>query len=282
MTRRVKCIIAVVLAFQLLVPVPIWAAAVGQFISVAGEVTQTTAGVVVRPVEKSPIQAKDLIVTGERSAASLVFDDESTISLSENAKLEVEEFTIRDNVRRGLFSLAIGRLVADVRKFVGGDSRFEVRSPTAVAGVRGTGFALAVAMVGGQMTTTVTCTVGSLSVSALSTTGAVVATTTIVAGQTAVVTATGITVSAAAAGTAGASAAGAGGSGTAGGAGAAGGTGAAAGAAGAAAGATAAAGIGAGTIAIGAAVAAGAAAAAVGAAGGGGGSTTPATTATHH
>jgi hypothetical protein len=197
---------------------------------------------------KSPIQLNDLIVTGDLSSAAMLFEDESTITLALNSKFEVKEFAIKDNIRRGLFSLAIGKLTADVQKFIGGNSSFEVHTPTAIAGVRGTGFEIVVAMVGTQLTTTVTCTVGVLSVSALSITGVVISTTTIVAGQTAVITPSGITVSAA-------------------------------GAAGATAGAATAAGVTAGTIAVGvAAIVVGAIAAATGSET----TTTQHTTTTHH
>jgi hypothetical protein len=251
--KRLKVIFVALLMVQLVIPSLILAAAVGQFASVVGDVTQTSAGVVIKPEVKSPIQVQDLIVTGDRSVASMIFDDESTIGLAANSKFEVKEFYIKDKARKGLFSLAIGKLTADVKKFIGGDSSFEVHSPTAVAGVRGTGFEFAVAMVGGQLTSTVTFTAGALSVSALSATGAIVTTTTIVAGQTAVVSAGAIGVSATAAGAAGA---------------------------GAAAGTAAPAGVAAGTVAVGAAVAAAAVAAVVTASGSE--TTTHNSTTTHH
>ena len=146
--RRLKVIFVALLLVQLVIPSLILAAAVGQFTSVVGDVTQASAGVVIKPEMKSPVQVQDLIVTGDQSVASMIFDDESTIGLSANSKFEVKEFYVKDNTRKGLFSLAIGKLTADVKKFIGGDSSFEVHSPTAVAGIRGTGFEFAVAMVG--------------------------------------------------------------------------------------------------------------------------------------
>jgi hypothetical protein len=245
---RMKWSIAMLLAFQMIVPAPILAAAVGQFTSVVGDVTVTRAGVVSKPVVKSPVQEKDWIVTGPRASAKLVFDDDSTISLEQNSRFEVRDFQVKGNARKGMFALALGRLIADVQRFIGGESYFEVHTPTAIAGVRGTGFVVSVAMIGGQMTTTVTCTAGILSVSAMSATGAILTTTTIVAGQTAVVTAAGITVSATAAG-------GAAGAATAAGTGSAEAAGAAT-TAGAAAGAATTAGVTAGTVAVGVAAAA--------------------------
>lgn len=258
--KKIKLLFVLLLVFQLVVPAEILAAAVGQFTSIIGDVAQERAGLIIKPVVESPIELKDMIITGDRSAASMIFSDESTINLASDSKFEVKEFYIQDSLRRGSFFLAIGKLTANVMKFIGGDSSFEVQSPTAVAGVRGTGFEIVVAVVEGQMTTTVTCTVGAMSVSAISATGVIVSTTTIVAGQTAVVTSSGITVSAAGAGAAGAGSsttgAGATGTGTGAAGGGAAGTAGAVGTTGAAAGTAAAAGITAGTVAVGVAAAA--------------------------
>jgi hypothetical protein len=206
--RKFKVILVALLVIQLVIPSPILAAAVGQFVSVVGDVTQTRAGGVIRSQVKSPIQLQDVIVTGDRSSASMIFDDESTITLAPNSRFEVKDFHIKDNTRKGSFFLSFGKLTADVKKFIGGDSSFEVRSPTAVAGVRGTGFEMGTAMVGGEMTTTVTCTSGAVTVMSITAAGVIIASITIVAGQVAIVSATGaISISAAAVGAAGAGAA---------------------------------------------------------------------------
>jgi hypothetical protein len=266
MSRSTRVFFSFSLVMLLIVPYPVFAAAIGEFTSVVGKVSQVRAKEVMTPVVKSPIEMKDLIITGGEASTAMTFSDESTIALAPNSKLEIREFLFKNKSRKGVFSLGIGKLTADVKKYIGGDNTFEVQSETAIAGVRGTGFEFVVAMVGTQLSTTVTCTAGAMSLSALSATGAVVATSTIVAGQVAVISAGGITVSAAGAAAAGA---GAGAAGTGSGAGAAGAgtgaatasTGAAAGTAGAAgagaaAGTAAAAGVGAGTIAAGAIAAA--------------------------
>ncbi len=271
MSKTFKKLIAFVVIFQLVMPYPVYAAAVGRFTSIVGNVIQTRAGKTIKPVVNSTIEEKDLIVTGSASSAKMTFSDDSTITISQNSKMEVKDFAVKGKTRKGIFFLAVGKLVADVTKFIGGKNTFEVHSPTAVCGVRGTGFEFIVAGVGAQMATTVSCTTGALSVSALSATGAVISTATIVAGQTVIITSAGITAATGAAvgtGTAVSTATGTGtvstgAAGTTGAAATAGTTGAAttagaagAGAAGSVAGATAAAGIGVGTIAAGAAVAA--------------------------
>ncbi len=256
----VREIIVFSLVLQLIIPYPVYAAAIGRFTSVVGTVTQNRDGKALKPVFNSPIEAKDEIVTGKNGTAKMVFDDKSTITLSPDSSMVVKEFAVKGKTRRGIFSLTLGKLVADVTKFIGGKNAFEVHTPTAVCGVRGTGFTVAVA--GSGFSTTVTCTTGSLTLTAFNAAGIAVGTTTIVAGQTAVITAAGITagatVGAVGAGTAVSTATGTGVVGAGG-----------AGAAGAVAGGAAAAGVGAGTIAAGAALAAGIAAVAIGASGGG-------------
>jgi len=266
MNKYIREIIVFSLVLQLIIPYPVYAAAVGRFTSVVGTVTQNRDGKALKPVFNSPIEAKDEIVTGKNSSAKMVFDDKSTITLSPNSSMVVKEFAVKGKTRRGIFSLTVGKLVADVTKFIGGKNAFEVHTPTAVCGVRGTGFTVVVAESG--LSSTITCTSGSLTLTAYNAAGIAVGTTTIVAGQTAVITASGITVGA----TVGAVGAGTAVS-TATGTGVVG-----AGTAGAAGGGTAAAGVGAGTIAAGAALAAGIATVVIGATGGGGGDTPPA----HH
>lgn len=262
MFKTIREIIVFILVLQLIIPYPVYAASVGRFTSVVGKVTQTRGDKVLKPVVNSPIEAKDVIATGDNSTAKMVFDDKSTITLTPKSNMVVKEFAIKNKERRGIFSLTMGKLVANVTKFVGGKNAFEVHTPTAVCGVRGTGFEVAVAETG--LSTTITCTSGSLTLTAFNTMGIAVGTTTIVAGQTAVITASGISI---------VSGATLGAGGTAISAGAAGEGVVGAGTAGAVGGTAMAGGITAGTVAIGTVIVGGAVAAAIAAGGGGGGST---------
>jgi len=275
MYKPVRRFLCLLLVLQLIIPYSTFAAAVGEFSSVIGNVTQTRAKKVITPVVKSPIQMKDLIATALTSSATMVFSDDSTITLSENTKLEIKEFLFKDKSRRGVFSLAIGKMTADVKKYIGGDNVFEVQSPTAVIGVRGTGFEFDEAVKDGataasaesQRMATVACTEGSLNLSALAPTGEVVSTAVLEAGQMAVIIGGVITISVIGAALGAAAIAKGTETGTAGAAGGAGtGTG---GAAAATTGLSTAAIVG---IAIGGAVAVGATAVAIGSSGGGGGS----------
>jgi hypothetical protein len=197
MSKSIRRFLSFLLVLQLILPYSTFAAAVGEFTSVVGNVAQTRAKEVIRPVAKSPIQIKDLIATALTSSATTVFSDDSTIKLSENTKLEIKEFLFKEKSRRGVFSLAIGKMTADVKKYIGGDNVFEVQSPTAVVGVRGTGFEYDEAVnAQNQGVATISCTEGSLNLSALSSTGEVVSTAVLEAGHVAVIIGGVITISA--------------------------------------------------------------------------------------
>jgi len=198
MSEPIRRFLSFLLVLQLILPYSTFAAAVGEFTSVVGDVTQTSAKEVITPVVKSPIEMKDLIATARTSSATMVFSDDSTITLSENTKLEIKEFLFKDSSRKGIFSLAIGKLTADVKKYIGGDNVFEVYSPTVGEGVRGTGFEFIEALKDGKVDSnmaTVSCTEGSLNLSAFSATGAVVSTAVLEAGQMAVIIGGIITIS---------------------------------------------------------------------------------------
>lgn len=203
MSKSIRRILVILLVAQLIIPYSTFAAAVGEFTSTAGTVSQTRGKEVITPAVKSSIELSDLIATDRASSASMAFTDDSTIILSESSKLEIKEFLFKDQLRRGVFSLAIGKLTAKVQKFIGGDNVFEINSPTAGVGVRGTGFEFIEGMrdentgagPADQRMATVSCTDGSLNLSAFSDTGAVTSTAILEAGQTAVIVGGVITIS---------------------------------------------------------------------------------------
>lgn len=83
----------------------------------------------------------DIIETGADGRLRILLEDSSVVTLSEDSKLTVDEqvFNPDGGERSSFFSLLRGRVRAMVSKYINAtDSRFEVRTPTAVAGVRGT------------------------------------------------------------------------------------------------------------------------------------------------
>ena len=141
MSKSIRRFLSLLLVLQLIIPYSTFAAAIGEFTSVVGDVTQTRAKEVIKPVAKSPIQLKDIIITDNASSAMMVFPDNSMIMLELNIQTWKSRNSFsKTNRAQAFFRWLIGKMTATVNKFIGGDNVFEVHSPTAVVGVRGTGF----------------------------------------------------------------------------------------------------------------------------------------------
>jgi len=83
---------------------------------------------------------EDKIQTKEDSSAEIIFDYENVIELSQNSLLEIKSLKIKeDDSKESLLKLEIGRVLAEVGE-IPASSKFEIHTPTAVAGVRGTEF----------------------------------------------------------------------------------------------------------------------------------------------
>lgn len=123
-----------------------WAAGpVATATSVEGRVT------VERGEQRTPLATGGEILEGDRlrtaadGRVELAFVDGSRLTLTALGDLTVERYLWDEGqARQSLFAMASGRLRSYVNRFLSGGSagenRFEVRTPTAVAGVRGTDF----------------------------------------------------------------------------------------------------------------------------------------------
>lgn len=96
--------------------------------------------------EWAPLAAGDPVFVGDQvrtqadSKLKLVFREDSVLSLAANSTLAVTEQTVAP-APASSFSLMLGTLKAIVtERYSEPRARFEVQTPTAVAGVRGTGF----------------------------------------------------------------------------------------------------------------------------------------------
>ena len=92
-----------------------------------------------------PIFSEDTLVTGERSRVNVKLNDRSVFSLAPVSKLVIDRsiYDPAKKKRSSLLSLLFGRARFIVAKLKG-KSEYTVKTPTAVCGVRGTDFALAV------------------------------------------------------------------------------------------------------------------------------------------
>lgn len=86
----------------------------------------------------------DFIKTND-GAVKLTMEDGSSISLAAKSQLELNEFVYKaSSQRRTSFKLWGGRLKASISRFLADNNSVQISTPTAVAGVRGTDFMVAV------------------------------------------------------------------------------------------------------------------------------------------
>jgi hypothetical protein len=122
------------------------AAEVGTVAALQGDAHVERGGAVLSAGVGTPVEQGDVLVTGEGGKLRVVFQDDSVLTLSENSRVVVEDsvFEPAGRTARSLFGLLKGKLNAAVSEYyrLRGNA-YEVRTETAVAGVRGTEFAVA-------------------------------------------------------------------------------------------------------------------------------------------
>lgn len=135
----------VLCAMLALAPLAAHAAAVGQIAAVEGQAEVGRGGSTVPAAIGYEIELGDELRTGD-GRMRILFRDDSVLSLSEDTNLVVDEQVF--NPEAGNFSSVIrllgGRIRAAVSEYYGEPgAAYEVETPTAVAGVRGTTFTVA-------------------------------------------------------------------------------------------------------------------------------------------
>lgn len=88
------------------------------------------------------VQRGDVVRTAEKSRVELTAKDGSRVRLAPKSTVEVARLFVKKSKRQVGLRLRIGRLWAEVTEALGGDSSFEVETANAIAGVRGTSFAV--------------------------------------------------------------------------------------------------------------------------------------------
>ena len=116
------------------------AASIGKITAVEGSVDITPSGQKAMPALKgSLLNVNDLIRVRSKSKAELTFDDGNVVRLGENSRLRIAEYMFKTNERNESLKLLRGKAQAVVSTAIK-IGRFEVATPTAVVGVRGTDF----------------------------------------------------------------------------------------------------------------------------------------------
>lgn len=139
---RKTCLIFLALAAALLLPYSATAAdAVGRIISVEGTPKIERNGGLIDIKRDDPVQVGDTIRTGN-GRAKILFQDNSIMTLGQQTDLKITEFLFQAQPaqRSSMFDLLGGKVKTLVGKLLSSAPNFQVRTPTAVAGVRGTYF----------------------------------------------------------------------------------------------------------------------------------------------
>ncbi len=143
-TKRLFAIPIGVVILLALMALPASAAVVGKFTSLEGSVDITSTGKDARPAATGdPVAVGDFIRTKSKSRCEITYLDGNIIRLAEASRLRVTEYSLEKNnqkldLLRGKVQ-SIVKTAAEVTGVAKG-GRFEVHTPTAVAGVRGTNF----------------------------------------------------------------------------------------------------------------------------------------------
>jgi len=89
--------------------------------------------------------------TGQDGHATLRWTDGTSLRVSPDTTLTIDKcsFNKRSNVSLSHFTLSAGRVWVHVVKLLSAEAKFEISTPTATAGVRGTSFAVEVTSGGG-------------------------------------------------------------------------------------------------------------------------------------
>jgi hypothetical protein len=150
--KILRDILIITVVFQLIIPLPVLAAAAGEFSAVIGDVTLMRKGRTIKPTVKTPIETKDTIKTGKRAMAKVLLTDGSILTIAQSSRIEVKDYLFQKQKRTANFSLYLGKLRSQVKKHFGRDSSYYVYTPTAVAGIRGSDFVSVVELIGAQET----------------------------------------------------------------------------------------------------------------------------------
>ncbi len=111
---------------------------VGTVSQLVGEVKLTRTGNTQDASENQEIRLNDTIETGEDSFAKIIFKDGTSIEISSDTSLEVNEFIYNPSERKSKFNVIKGTIKSEISKIQSSNSSVEFQTRNAVAGVKGT------------------------------------------------------------------------------------------------------------------------------------------------
>lgn len=116
----------------------------GKFMVVKGKVKiEGAKGIITEAKVGSVIQQGETVITETDSRAKIVMTDRNIINISPNTKLKIEKYTNSEKDKNVQLNLIEGKVRSNVEeKYDNKNSKFQIKTATAVAGVRGTQFVM--------------------------------------------------------------------------------------------------------------------------------------------
>jgi hypothetical protein len=150
MNKQLKIISSLLLLFLLVIPsVALAQAAVGKFTYVEGRVD------VLRPpaTQAVPVKMGDAVFVGDiiraksNSKAEITFSEGNIVRVAPGTRVEISEYMFEETKGKGILKLSRGKVQAIIPENIakriaafGEANRFEIHTPTAIAGARGCNF----------------------------------------------------------------------------------------------------------------------------------------------
>lgn len=143
--KRWMGLLTLVCVLSLALPTDAWAKVHGVFRVVKGQVQVKSGknGKIKRAKIGQKVFPKDTIITGKDSRAKVIMVDKNVINISPDSQLEIEnyEFEPEKGKKNVLLNVLYGKVRSKVnQKYDGEKAKFQVKTKSAVAGVRGTDF----------------------------------------------------------------------------------------------------------------------------------------------
>ena len=116
-------------------------AEVGSVVDKVGEAFVTVAGGQPTPAQfRQPIHLGDAVTTGKMGAVKILFSDDTLLTVKENSKTLITEYLFNPSgkQRKVVFNVLFGKIRTVVSRFFGKDQPVEIKTPNAIAGIRGT------------------------------------------------------------------------------------------------------------------------------------------------
>jgi len=88
------------------------------------------------------IRFGDSIKTAAESRLEITFEKTNTVTIGENSKVLVSEVAGKDGEQKIQIFTYFGSVISDIKKLARGNKNYEVKTPTAIAAIRGTHFSV--------------------------------------------------------------------------------------------------------------------------------------------